>query len=103
MIEKLELVLRATMSNGTLVEGTTGSVEPTMYMVEDARACHELNQADPSQDPPAVYDESLANFLLLELQKSTARFNRALSKDPVKLCLWRLCMELRKRNDPAPP
>lgn len=104
MIRKLELVLRATLADDTVVEGEPLCREPGIIAIEDAHAFRALDAA--IQSPPPAYDESLATVLLgfmkqiCDSEMPDAR--TGVKPDLLDLCLRRLCEKLRERNDPEP-
>jgi hypothetical protein len=106
MIHRLELVLRATLADGTVVEGATRPQQPGLHVTEDARVFHYLDAAAlPEGTPSAAYDETLASVLLHDLQQRPIEDvwpNGDKPEDLIDLCLLRLCAKLRERSDPAP-
>jgi CHASE2 domain-containing sensor protein len=107
MIEKLELVLRATMQNGDIVEGATTPVVPSICDVEDAHVFGALDKA--ACITGVTYHENLASVLTANLRRrpildrwpSDKKEGQEVS-DLIDLCLLRLCTKLHVRNDPPP-
>lgn len=103
MINRLELVLRATLSDGTVLEGATRPQETGILSSEDARVIRELDIAVAKL--PLSYDETLATVLLGELRRRPIVDkwpDGEVALDLIDLCLLRLCTKLRDRNDPEP-
>lgn len=91
----VQLVLRARLKDGTVIEGATREFVPEIVDVEDAHVFRALYQAADVEDP--IYDWTLARIMVSRLRRAEIQDCWPDGKAPtdlIDLCLLRLCNQL---------